>query len=224
MFEYEHLASQPLFYLFIAFSLLLGYGYFWGKKVNFRLFRSAFNDLVDVVKPVDQTFTNIGGLIGYHANLVPRKSDPVEKVEATITFLPRHSWLWLPVSKLIRKYDRLFITMHLKSPPAGEGHLIETGYAGFRGPKITNAEHLRQEQVKWGSGDYRLYYQNNQIRDKLTRFLADNPEPGLVLHIALVPELKRCFVFMIPRRNAVGSGFAPIYRWLPTALKGNKAF
>ncbi len=222
MFEYEHLASEPLFYLFIAFSALLGFGYFWGKKVNFRLFSSAFNDLVDVVKPVDQTFTNIGGLIGYHATLVTRKDDPVEKVEATITFLPRHSWLWLPISKLIRKFDRLFITMHLKRPPAGEGHLIESGYAGFRGPKITNADRLKQESIRWGAWDYRMYYQNNQIRDKLAGFVSDNPDPGCVRHIALVPEMKRCFVFIIPRKDSVAGAFAPIYRWIPSVLKSSK--
>jgi hypothetical protein len=219
VFEYAHLAGEPLFYLFIALSFLLGAGYFWGKRTNDRIFRSAFSDLVAVVKPVDQTFTNIGGLIGYHATLRPPKSAPVERVDATITFLPRQAWLWMPISKLIRKYDRLFITIHLRRAPIAEGHLIEKGYARFRGPKITNAEHLQREELKWGDYDFLLYFGNGAIRQRLRSFVGSHPGPGQVRHIALVPEQQRSFIFMIPKPGTVASALEPIYHWLPTMLK-----
>lgn len=218
MFEYEHLARQPLFLLFIALSALLSFGYFWGKRVNERLFRSAFGDLVDVVKPVDQTFTNIGGLVGYHANLVMPKKGVIEAVDATITFLPRHSWLWMPVSKLIRRYDRLFITLHLRQNLLAEGHLIETGYARFRGPKISNAARLNQERIAWGRLEFLLYHGNNRMRDRLRSFVADHPDPGMLRHIALVPEQKKCFIFLIPRRGQVARDLSPLYQWIPTVI------
>ena len=88
LFAREDIVTQPLFYIFVAFSALLGFAFFRGKRVNDRMFRGAFQDLIDVFRPVDQTFTNIGGSIGYHAQLSARKADVVEKVEATITFLP----------------------------------------------------------------------------------------------------------------------------------------
>jgi len=219
MFEYAHLAEEPLFYLFIALSFLLGAGYFWGKRTNNRIFISAFQDLVSVVRPVDQTFTNIGGLIGYHATLTPPKQTFVERVDATITFLPRHSWLWMPISKLIRKYDRLFITLHLRQAPIAEGHLIEKGYARFRGPKITNAARLKNEEIKWGTNDFILYFGNAAIRQRLRSFVNTQPDPGQVRHIALVPEQKRSFIFMIPKMGTVAAGFAPVYQWIPTLLK-----
>ena len=219
MFEYVHLAGDPLFYLFVAFSFLLGVGYFWGRRTNTKLFRSAFGDLVDVVRPIDQTFTNIGGLIGYHATLIPPKRDPVERVDATLTFLPRHAWLWMPVSKLLRKYDRLFITLHLRQAPLAEGHLIEKGYARFRGPKITNAGRLEKEEIRWGRHEFILYSGNDTIRRKLAAFADGHPDPGEVRHIALVPEQKRSFIFMIPKLGTVAAGLAPVYRWIPTLLK-----
>jgi hypothetical protein len=219
MFEYSHLAGEPLFYLFIAFSFVLGAGYFWGRRVNTRIFRSAFDDLVSVIQPTDQTFTNIGGLIGYHANLIlPRKS-PVERVDATITFLPRHSWLWMPISKLIRKYDRLFITLHLRQSPGAEGHLIEKEYSRFRGPKIDNADRLNQETLTWGKYSFILYYGNGKMRDQLRTLAADTPDPGNIRHIAIVPEQKRCFIFMIPREGQVAKDFGPPYRWLLSQFK-----
>jgi hypothetical protein len=219
MFANENIAMQPLFYLFIAFSFLLGLGFFWGKRINRNIFLSAFNDLVKVINPVDQTFTNIGGLIGFHANFITAKKSPVEKVDATITLLPRQSLLYLPVSKLIWKYDRLFITIHLKNAPVAEGHLIEIGYARFRGPKITNADRMEREVIKWGGRDYFMYYEQQRIRDMLARFVSDNPDPGAVRHIALVPPERRCFVFMIPHRGEVAKSFGPVYNWVISIFK-----
>jgi len=218
MFEHEYIATQPLFYLFIAFSFTLGLGFFWGKRVNQRLFLSAFNDLLDVIKPVDQTFTNIGGFIGYHANFIAKKKSAVTRVDATITFLPRQAWLYYPISRLIRRWDRLFLTLYLKQAPPEEGHLIEVGYAGFRGPKIVNADRLNREKVRWGEQDFYLYYQGMKMRDALVRFMKENGDPGIVRHIAVVPEQQRCFVFMIPRKGEVGRYFGPIFQWVPSLI------
>ncbi|MBE9545968.1 MAG: hypothetical protein IMF10_00560 [Proteobacteria bacterium] len=219
MFEYEHIITQPVFFLFIAFSFLLSFGYFWGRRQNKTLFLSAFNDLVDVVKPDDKTFTNIGGIIGYHANLFIKKKSPVTRVDATITLLPRHSWLYLPISKLIRKYDRLFITLYLKQPPPEEGHLIEARYAGFGGPKITNVDRLNKEKVKWGKYDFYLYYEGMEMRDHFMKLMDHNPEPGVIRHIAIVPDQKKGFIFMIPRKSQVARYFGPIYEWIPSITK-----
>jgi len=112
MFEYEHIIMQPVFFLFVAFSFLLTVGYLWGRRQNKEISLAVLKDLIDVIRPDDQTFTNIGGAIGYHANLlVKKKGALLSRADATITLLPRHSWLYLPISKIIRKYDRLFITL-----------------------------------------------------------------------------------------------------------------
>jgi hypothetical protein len=211
---------QPIFYLFVGFSTLLTLGYFWGRRSNRNIYRSAFSDLVDVVKPDDRNFTNIGGAIGFHANLlIKKKGAPFSRVDATITLLPRHSWLYLPISKLIRKYDRLFITLYLKKPPWEEAHLIENKYSKFMGSKIKNAHLLRHEAVKWEDLDFHLYYHSQKMRDKLLSFMKTNPAPGIIRHIALVPEQKKGFVFMIPKPQQVARYLAPIYHWLPSVLK-----
>jgi len=145
--------------------------------MNHRLFLSAFNDLADVIQPADQTFTNIGGLIGYHANFITKKKGFIAKVDATITFLPRQSWLYFPVSKLIRRWDRLFITLYLRHAPPEEGHLIETRYAAFRGPKITNADRLNREKISWGGYDFYLYYESAKIRECASRVHSEEQRP-----------------------------------------------
>ena len=220
MEPYADILYQPIFFLFIGFSFLLTLGYFWGRRLNRRIFHSAFNDLVDVVKPDDQNFTNIGGAVGFHANLfVKKKGTPFSRVDATITLLPRHSWLYLPVSKLIRKYDRLFITLYLKKPPWEEAHLIENKYSKFMGSKIENAHLMHHETVKWETFDFHLYYSSREMLENMRSFIKKNPVPGIIRHIALVPEQKKGFIFMIPKRDQVARYFAPVYHWLPSVIK-----
>jgi hypothetical protein len=214
MFKYQYIVTQPVFFLFVAFSCLLSAAFFWGRRRNKRIFLSTFNDLVDVVHPDDQTFTNIGGVVGYHANLITNKKSPFAKVDATITLLPRHSLLYMPISRMIMKFDRLFITLHMRARLPGEGHLIEKKYAGFRGPKITNEHILEKTEIQWGENRFFLYYEKVNIRDRLMAYVNRNPEPGMIRHIALVPGQRKCFLFMIPKTGAVKDAFAPVYRWI----------
>lgn len=216
MFENEMILTEPLFYLLVAFSALLTLGFFWGRKKNRKIYNDAFQALVDTVKPDDQTFTSIGGVVGYHANLLVKRKGPVSRVDATITLLPRQSWLYFPVSKLIRRWDRLFITLYLKQAPPEEGHLIETKYAAFRGPKITSANRLNREDVRWGGRSFHLYSQGAHIRDALVGFMQKNMDPAIIRHIAVVPERRLCFIFMIPGRRETGRCFASFHQWVAT--------
>jgi len=220
MFKYEHILTQPLFFLFVAFSFLLTFGYFWGRRHNREIFLSAFNDLMAVFHPDDQTFTNIGGAIGYHANLFIRKKGAfLSRVDATITMLPRHSWLYLPISMLIRKYDRLFVELYVKNKPREECHLIEAHYSRFAGAKIAGAGRLNKETVTWGAYTFYLYYETIETHTRLMDFIDRNPEPGIIRHIAIVPDQKKCFIFMIPRKGQVAQYLSPVYRWLPSVVK-----
>ncbi|MFW5818312.1 MAG: hypothetical protein ACOCVE_00595 [Desulfovermiculus sp.] len=220
MTNYEQLIYQPVFFLFVAFSLVLTWGYFRGKRRNRELYVSVFEDLVRIFKPDDQKFTNIGGAIGSHANLYIRKKKSfLSQVDATMTMLPRHSLLYLPISKLIRKYDRLFLELHLKNEPAEEWHLLEKGYARFSRTRIANLDKLEADTVNWGGYDFDLLSESEQIKQKLLDYLAQNPDPGGIRHIALVPEQKKCFVFMIPRKGEVASALRAVYTWLPSLVK-----
>ncbi len=216
------ITDQPLFYLFIAFTILLTLGYTWGKRRNTRIYLSAFNALIDVLQPKDQNFTTIGGLTGYHANLIPHKNKFIRRVDATITMLPRQSWLYLPFSLLTRRYDRLFITLFFSKKAMkliGEGHIIETKYSKFRGPKITNEESLRSEQRRWGELDFILYRQDESVKKELEELLSNLPSPGKIRHIAIVPDREQAFIFLIPKKGYVGEVFPTVYNWLNSLLE-----
>lgn len=220
MFQHDYIAQQPVFLLFIAFSFTLTFGYFWGRRRNKTIFLSAFNDLVSVLHPDDQTFTNIGGVIGYHANFfITKRGALISRVDATITLLPRQSWLYFPLSRLVRRYDRLFITFYFKKKPPEEGHLIETRFSGFRSSHITNTDHLKKERIQWGAHEFLLYCQGEAVRSQFLRFIDKNPDPGVLRHMAIVPSQKKGYLCMIPGKTGVAACFAPVYRWFLSQVK-----
>ena len=215
------ITQQPLFYLFIAVTIVLTLGYTWGRRWNKQIYLSALNALVDTLRPKDQNFTNIGGLIGYHANLIPHRNKFIRRVDATITLLPRQSWLYLPFSKLTRRYDRLFITFLFSKKAmklVGEGHLIEVGYSKFRGPKITNEERLESDEIRWGSRSFLRYWENESVKGELESLTSTLPIPGEIRHVAIVPERDQGFMFMVPKKNHVGEVFPTVFNWLNELL------
>ncbi|MFP4432395.1 MAG: hypothetical protein ACLFPV_14180 [Spirochaetaceae bacterium] len=217
MFSGTEVADQPVFYLFIAVSILLSLGYGWGRRRIRRITTSVFNEITAVLRPKDQTFTNIGGLTGYHANFVPHRNRSVKQVDATMTLLPRQSWLWYPFSRLIRRYDRLFLTFHLSPKVTGrlrEGHLIEESYANFAGAKISNADSLERETIRWGQRTFFLYYEDDEVESRMERCRQMiGSDPGPLRHVALVPGQDRLFVFLIPAPGAVEGVIRAVYRW-----------
>jgi len=218
----EAVAQQPIFYLFIGITILLTLGYSWGRRGNKRIYLSALNALVDTLKPKDQNFTTIGGQTGYHANLIPKKNSFLRRVDATITLLPRQSWLYLPFSKLTMRYDRLFAILFFGKKAMGlltEGHLIEEKYSRFRGPKITNEESLQMEKVRWGEKDFLLYYADEDIKGQLIGLKEKIGSPGYLRHVAVVPDRDQAFLFMIPKKGYVAEVFPLIYTWLDRLLQ-----
>jgi hypothetical protein len=211
MAVHGYAATLPLLFLVIAMSAFIALGFSRGRKKNRKIYLSAFHDLMEIFKPDDQTFTNIGGLVGHHANFCFREKDIVSEIDATITLLPRHAPLYMPISRLIMKNDRLFITLYMRCSPPGEGHLIEKEYANFRGPKITNAYRLDREEIRWGKCSFYLYYERMTMYDHLTQFIQNNPDPGFVRHVAILPEQRKGFIFMIPQEGEVARHLKPIY-------------
>jgi hypothetical protein len=208
--------TQPVFYLFIAVTILLSLGYIWGRRRNKRIFFNAFETMVEVLKPKDQQFTNIGGLSGYHANIIPRKNKYIRRVDATITLLPRQSWLYYPFSKLVRRYDRMFMLFHLSPKAVGvleEGHIIERRYSGFMGASIENADTLTKEEIEWGGLTFYLYYANERVKRELEDARARLGKPSTLRHLALVPDQDRMWIFMIPKLGTVHPVVNTLTNW-----------
>ncbi len=218
----QSIVQQPLFLLFIAATIVVSLCFFWGGRRNKRIHLSAFNALVDTLNPKDQTFTTIGGQSGYHANIVPRKNRSIRRVDATITLLARHTLLYYPVSRYLRKWDRLFITLFFAKDAHGkisEGHIIEKEYEDFGAQKITNKDKLKSEQIEWGGKTFTLYYQDQKMRDALLELKKKLDTPGDLRHVAFVPDQEKAFVFLVPRPGETKRVFPHVWSWINEILE-----
>lgn len=214
--------QQPVFYLFIAFTIILVLGWNWGSRRNKKIYLNAFNALTDVLKPKDQNFTSIGGQTGYHANLIPKKNSFIRRVDATITLLPRQSWLYFPFSLITFRFDRLFLILMFGKKAmklTSEGHLIEEKYSRFRGPKITNEEALTMEKMRWDDKEYLLYYADEGIKKDLLELKGQLGGPGYLRHVAVVPDRDQMYLFIVPKFGYVNQAFPVIYKWINKLLE-----
>jgi hypothetical protein len=167
-----------------------------------------------VFKPDDQTFTNIGGAVGHHGTFSFRERGLVSRIDVTLTLLPRQAPLYMPISKLLMRNDRLFVSVFMRYPPPGEGHMIERGFTGFRGPEITNISRLHQMELQWGDSVFLLYYEQDRMVDHFRELIGSLPNPGPIRHIAIVPDQRKGFIFMGLQQEPIEKNLAKVYDWL----------
>jgi len=198
----------------VAVSAFIVFSFHSGKRKNKEICTTTFNELIKVFKPDDQTFTNIGGVVGHHGTFSFRERGPVSRIDVTLTLLPRQAPLYMPISKFFMRNDRLFISVYMRYPPPGEGHIIEKGYTGFRGPEITNISRLHQGQFQWGDLGFFLYYEQDRMIDCFKELIESLPNPGPIRHIAIVPDQRKGYIFMGLQQEPIETYLAAVYSWL----------
>jgi hypothetical protein len=214
MLGHEQASQHPVFFVLALISAVLTIGFFWGNRQNKQLFLAIFEELAAVIKPEHKEYGNLGGTKEYYTDFTLQKESPLARIDARFTFLPRHLWPYLPIALLIDKHDRLLIALHFKKKLSDEGHIIEVGYAEARTAKIANRDQFNKVFVKWGKYDYNMYYKNKKTHERFKELIDKIDDPGVIRHIALIPDQKKCFIFMIPRKGQVAKDLAPVYQWM----------
>jgi len=198
----------------VTIGAFIVFSFHSGKRKNREICTATFNELVKVFKPDDQTFTNIGGVVGHHGTFSFKERSSVSRIDVTLTLLPRQAPLYMPISKFLMRNDRLFISVYMRYPPPGEGHIIEKGYTGFRGPEITNISRLHQMELQWGDLAFFLYYEQDRMIDRFRELVGSLPDPGPIRHIAIVPDQRKGFIFMGLQQEPIEAYLAAVYDWL----------
>ena len=184
-------------FLILILTLLVLAGYSFGRKKNLSIVKSVGKTLEEILKPDDQNYTWLGGSIGFNANY---KCKDFEKVESTLTLLPRQSPLYYPVSFLVSEFDRLYVTFFLKSKIKSEGHIINKRYFKFRGPRIDNVQKLLEEE----RDGFLILSQDQRIRSTVLNFFKELNREGfleILKHIAIVPDRNTVFILVVPRKE-----------------------
>jgi hypothetical protein len=207
-------ATVSALIVIVTVSAFIVFSFHSGKRKNKEICTATFNELMNVFKPDDQTFTNIGGAVGHHGTFSFKERGPVSRIDVTLTLLPRQAPLYMPISKFLMRNDRLFISVYMRYPPPGEGHIIEKGYAGFRGPEITNISRLHQRQFQWGDLAFSLYYEQDRMIDRFRELIGSLVDPGPIRHIAIVPDQRKGYIFMGLQQEPIETYLATVYDWL----------
>lgn len=207
-------ATVSVLIAIVAVSAFIVYSFHSGKRKNKEICTATFNELIKVFKPDDQTFTNIGGAVGHHGTFSFKERGLVSRIDVTLTLLPRQAPLYMPISKFLMRNDRLFISVYMRYPPPGEGHIIEKGYTGFRGPEITNISRLHEGQFQWGDLAFSLYYEQDRMIDHFRELIGSLPDPGPIRHIAIVPDQRKGYILMGLQQEPIEAHLAAVYDWL----------
>jgi len=189
-----------LFAILVLFAGVATLQFFYGRKLNILIMKNVVDELEQVIKPKDQLYTWLGGYVGFKAEY--SIDDPeIEKVEVTLTLLPRQSILYLPISKLTLKGDRLFFVIRCRHAVKGDVHAVKKNVYRFTKPIDSEIEYLK-EDVKVGNEEFTVYYKKKDDLKKLIIHLRDLPYQELK-HISLTPSTRVIYAFVTPGKEII---------------------
>ncbi len=162
---------EPAFLVVVGLAAFTMLGWYRGGRRNVEIILSVCRTVEQVFEPVDKTYTNIGGVVGF--NFTYELSSPFRRLEGTITTLPRHAVLYLPISRwLIGREDALVLTVYCERLQPGQGHIVERERYLNGSISIDDSESMFETVVQRESGPFVLLWYNPLIRERLDWMLA----------------------------------------------------
>jgi hypothetical protein len=182
-------------------AALLGLLFFHGRRLNRTIALRVSRELESAFQPSDSTYTWIGGLIGFHARYAV---EGLEKARATCTLLPRHAPLYMPVALMLRRSDRVHVTLYLREPFVDEAHVVDPSL--LRSPllEIEGRDRMHERTATVAGRSLVLLSTRAGLLDGLEALLGSVPDlvPSL-RHMAFVPDLHTLYAQVVPAPGAV---------------------
>lgn len=191
----------PLLLLIFLLAAFVTIWFYRGRRRNLYLISSFAKELEGAIKPIDQTYTWLGGYVGFRAEY--KLPSPQPQINITLTLLPRHSLLSLPFSLLLLRHDRLYAILPWKTSVPGEAHLVRKGFLSII-PKIEGVERMVQEKWQSKGVEFDIWYKHSAAKDVIISIIQRLGNPGLIRHLALVPGPNHLYCFMKPQEGEIG--------------------
>ncbi len=200
---------SSLFPIIVILAGVVTIQFFYGRKLNLALMRNIIVTLEEVVKPKDQLYTWLGGYIGFKAEYEVDDA-VVEKIEATLTLLPRHSILYLPVSKITIKDDRLFIVLRSRFPLKGDVHIIRRGLYRF-GKGIDDPMEYLDDRIALNGVEYDVFFKRKEDKDRLIKLISGLPVEK-IKHVSVTPSTRVIYAYIVPDRRTIEEVIPRMFR------------
>ncbi len=188
------LTSTELMVIFLMLALIIVMQFFKGRKLNLMLMEYSARRLEEILKPKDKVYQWIGLYVGYRA-IFKLLYKTLNRVEVTITLMPRQSLLYYPIALLTTRFDRLYLVYWFDKSFTREAHVIKKGYyrRGIKG-HIRNIERMRVDKAYINGKTYYLVYDDASTAHNLIKFIKSLSDPHVINHIALVPANKTLYI------------------------------
>ncbi len=173
----------------------------YGRKKNEWISSWIASESESVLNPVDKNYVNIGGSIGY--NFTYKLKKPYTEAKGTFTLLPRQSLLYIPISLLIRGYDRFYLNIFTKEELLGEGHIISKDYYGKMRTKIDGINDMYKEVVIKDGIEFILLWRNHRLEKPLKDLLEKVETTNLFKHFCSFKDNKTFFILMKAKKEKV---------------------
>ena len=211
------LSSHMLFFLFVVVIGVLMLVLFRNRKYNLLTIRAIGKELESALQPEDQTYTWLGGSVGFNAEYKTGK--PLRKVEATLTMLSRQSMFFYPISKLLFGNDRLFIVLYpARKTIKREAHILDRWYYKLRLRNFDNESALTRSSLQLKGKTFDIFSSDKAGITMLTTWLQTLPFPERVKHVALMPDTGTVYLYMDPKVETV----SPVVQALKTFVDREK--
>ncbi|MCF7885281.1 MAG: hypothetical protein K9M80_02195 [Candidatus Marinimicrobia bacterium] len=208
------MGNTLLFYIFVAISIILVIGYFLGRRKNKNISYSTIQSLKKLIKPADQIITNIGGVVGYHLEMDFESDRNFNNLEGTITLLPRHSLLYLPVSKLFRKFDRFYVKIDVdKIPVSSEIKFIENNFLNEHRKEVKNNNKFHKEELTIDQKIFCYYYDRDSDLKILKKMIDQIEGIKYIKEISINSNGEIALLF-VPGEKRNKKILEPIINWL----------
>jgi hypothetical protein len=204
------MTQEQVFVAMIVAAGVLMLGYLRGRKVNLALVKAISQELETALRPKDQTYTWLGGLLGFRAEYTGSPHAP--RVEATLTLAPRHSLLYLPVARLVTGGDRLFVVSYPTKSIRDEAHVVAQAYRRRLG-RLAGEERWHRETVDTGSARFEVLGPNPALVASLRDWIRSLPQAARLKHVALVPGAGTLYLYLAPAPGEVQTMVARALTW-----------
>ncbi len=211
------MTQAQIILIFVILGGIISLQFFKGRKVNTLLMIQYIREFENELKPKDKLYTYIGGYIGFKADF-DLNEEFIKKIELTLTLLPRQSLLYLPISYLTRKHDRLYVILRLKEKLGYDTHIIKKNFY-FPAPMIENIETFKKDEIEIQNNKFLILYKNRSDIDRLINIATNSFDFNNVRHIGYTRETNVIYLLLKPELENTAKSLKKFVKNVSNLLK-----
>jgi len=192
--------------------------YYLGTKKNRWIISRISGQLEEALKPRTTNYVNIGGVIGY--NFSYALPAPYTSAKGTITMSPRHSLLYLPVSKLLGVGDRFFVNIFTKKKIKGEAHIVDARYLSKA--NIDGLDSMERRELEAGGKKFILLWRKRDMSSALESTLSSIDDASSLRHFCAYPETGTFFIHLRPKAGRIADTVQALVKRFPEFFDSSK--